>query len=75
MKCQATAAECRCGLQLHTDDVPHVCGEVNEAHDDGVCGGSWYGDSIDAEDFQVVAFPRIQFEILYDEAFTFEGDF
>lgn len=66
MRCQATAAECRCGLEEHADDEPHVCGEVNEARDDGVCGGSWYGDSIDAENFSVVAFPNVPFDVFLD---------
>ena len=58
MKCTATASACVCGLQLHTDDVPHECGEINVTNPtDGDCGCSWYGDSIEDERFEVVRFP------------------
>lgn len=52
LDCKATAALCRCGLKMHTDDIPHEC------YDQEVCGGAWYGDSLEDEAFQVVRFPR-----------------
>lgn len=36
---------------MHGDDYPHECENTT------TCGGSWYGDSIQDEAFQVVRYP------------------
>jgi hypothetical protein len=50
--CPATAARCKCGKKPG-HEPPHTC------VDQDACGGAWLGMSIEAEDFEPVAFPII----------------